>query len=68
MACDSLTEQSQYIMTERIYSHRITRNVSMICRKCSVEIKINDKVLTKPAGNSKTKIYHIKCAKKIGII
>lgn len=59
-----------YIFTERIRNMRITRELSIDCNKCGKKIEIKDKVFSRNSHGrkSKSKVYHIGCARMVNIL
>jgi len=56
-------------MSSQIHSKIEREFGKVICRRCGKEIKIEEDYLWKESGNnSKTKRYHIKCAKEVNIL
>jgi len=60
----------QYILDLRIRGLRVSLGLSLICYRCGEIIAIGDKVYSRNAGNSKSKskLYHIECARQVNII
>ena len=49
---------------------RIVRGLSNICYRCNMEIEIDSDVYTRNSNSrkSKSKIYHLDCAKEVNIL
>ncbi len=60
----------QYTMDNRVQGLRLSRGLSMICYRCGDTLKNGDAVYSRNAGNSKSKskLYHIECARLVNII
>lgn len=60
----------QYILDQRIRGLRISLGLSLTCYRCKKILKNGDAVYSRNAGNSKTKskLYHIECARQVNII
>lgn len=60
----------QYILDERTRGLRLSLGLSLVCYRCGEIISIGDTVYSRNAGNSKTKskLYHIECARQVNII
>jgi len=60
----------KYKFTLRTKNLRIARKLSNICYRCKVEIEIKDDIYTRNANSrkSKSKIYHLDCAKEVNIL
>lgn len=57
-------------MDERIRGLRIALGLSLICFRCGELLTIGDSVYSRNAGNSqsKSKLYHLECARQVNII
>ncbi len=60
----------QYTMDNRVKGLRLSRGLSMICYRCGEILDTGDLVYSRNAGNSKSKskLYHIECARQVNII
>lgn len=60
----------QYVLDHRISCLRISLGLSLICYHCGDILKNGDAVYSRNTGNSKTKskLYHIECARQVNII
>ena len=60
----------QYILDQRIRGLRTSLGLSLVCYRCGEVLTIGDTVYSRNAGNSKSKskLYHIECARQVNII
>lgn len=60
----------QYILDLRIRGLRVSLGLSLVCYRCGNLLNIGETVYSRNAGNSKSKskLYHIECARQVNII
>jgi len=65
-----LQKKWEYIMDNRARSARIARGLSMSCQLCENPVHIGEHIYSRNASSrkSRSKIYHIKCAKQVNIV